>query len=212
MHPLAKVGWVMSIEGMDVNRDNNLDVVVSDRKGPTRGVFWLQNPGRARVAQPGSWRRHEIGGKGEEVMFLTMTDLDVDGASDLVVATRAGKILFFQGVRGRKIAWRAHTIENPFGIIGGKAVHVDDIDRDGRYDLIHTAELGGQRGKPGISWLRFKKSPTEAQWEAHDISGPEGSKFDRVVTRDLDADGDYDVIACEERDNLGVVWYENPTR
>jgi hypothetical protein len=24
--------------------------------------------------------------------------------------------------------------------------------------------------------------------------------------------GDLDVITCEERDQLGVVWYENPTR
>ena len=111
---------------------------------------------------------------------------------------------------GRACAWRAHASENPFGIAGGKSVHVADIDVDGRHDLVHTAETGGQRGKPGICWMRYKKSPTEAHWEAHDISGPEGSKFDRVVTRDLDADGDKDVIACEERENLGVVWYENP--
>ena len=29
---------------------------------------------------------------------------------------------------------------------------------------------------------------------------------------DLDADGDRDVVTCEERDNLGVIWYENPSR
>ena len=212
MQTLASVGWVMSLEAMDVDRDHNLDLVVSDRKGPTRGVFWLENPGRERAALADAWRRHDIGGNGEEVMFLTPTDLDRDGETDLVAATRNGKILYFQRVPGKSVAWRTNSIENPFGIKGGKAVHVDDIDRDGRYDLIHTAELGGQRDKPGICWMRYKKSPTEAKWEAHDISGPEGSKFDRVVTRDLDGDGDYDVIACEERDNLGVVWYENPTR
>ena len=27
---------------------------------------------------------------------------------------------------------------------------------------------------------------------------------------DLDGDKDLDVITCEERDNLGVFWYENP--
>ena len=27
---------------------------------------------------------------------------------------------------------------------------------------------------------------------------------------DLDMDGDLDVMTCEERENLGVVWYENP--
>ena len=29
---------------------------------------------------------------------------------------------------------------------------------------------------------------------------------------DWDADGDLDVICCEERANLGVLWYENPTK
>jgi hypothetical protein len=28
----------------------------------------------------------------------------------------------------------------------------------------------------------------------------------------LDGDGDLDVITCEERDQLGVIWYENPHR
>ena len=29
---------------------------------------------------------------------------------------------------------------------------------------------------------------------------------------DMDGDGDLDVLTCEERDNLGVIWYENPLR
>ena len=46
-----------------------------------------------------------------------------------------------------------------------------------------------------------------------DISGTiEGVKFDRIETIDLDGDGDLDVLTCEERDNLGVIWYENPLR
>ena len=44
----------------------------------------------------------------------------------------------------------------------------------------------------------------------HDIAGPQGIKFDRIELLDLDLDGDLDVMTCEERENLGVVWYENP--
>ena len=47
----------------------------------------------------------------------------------------------------------------------------------------------------------------------HEISGEEeGAKFDLIQTLDLDGDGDLDIVTCEERDNLGVIWYENPTR
>ncbi len=40
---------------------------------------------------------------------------------------------------------------------------------------------------------------------------PEGSKFDLIQAVNLDGDGDLDLLTCEERDNLGVFWYENPT-
>ncbi len=48
--------------------------------------------------------------------------------------------------------------------------------------------------------------------DPHPISGPQGIKFDLVKLLDLDGDGDLDVLTCEERDNLGVIWYENPLR
>ena len=43
-----------------------------------------------------------------------------------------------------------------------------------------------------------------------DVSGSVGVKFDLVELVDLDGDGDLDAITCEEVDNLGVFWFENP--
>ena len=43
-----------------------------------------------------------------------------------------------------------------------------------------------------------------------DVSGRVGVKFDLVELVDLDGDGDLDAITCEEVDNLGVFWFENP--
>lgn len=60
-------------------------------------------------------------------------------------------------------------------------------------------------------WMSYNKSPTENVWEPHKIAGIEGSKFDLVELLDLDGDGDLDVITCEEGENIGVIWYENPT-
>ncbi len=36
--------------------------------------------------------------------------------------------------------------------------------------------------------------------------------FDRREMLQLDGDGDLDLMTCEERDQLGVIWHENPTR
>jgi len=54
--------------------------------------------------------------------------------------------------------------------------------------------------------------PAEAKkaWPAvtvGQVKSPEDAVF-----ADLDGDGAVDVITCEERDNLGVIWYENPSR
>jgi hypothetical protein len=53
----------------------------------------------------------------------------------------------------------------------------------------------------------------DGDWQAHDISGPKGIKFDRMELLDVDKDGDLDILTCEERENgkgLGLFWYENP--
>ncbi|MGB4740526.1 MAG: hypothetical protein WBH50_20185, partial [Fuerstiella sp.] len=71
-------------------------------------------------------------------------------------------------------------------------------------------------GKCGAYWLEGSVggsvSVTDGEsWAFHDISGTEiGEKFDRIELLDIDADGDLDLLTCEERSNLGVIWYENP--
>ena len=99
----------------------------------------------------------------------------------------------------------------PDGCGSGKGVAVADINLDGALDVVFTCEHATD-GKSGVRWLSYRNSVLDSVWQDHEISGPEGVKFDRIELMDLDHDGDQDVITCEERDNLGVIWYENPTR
>ena len=95
-------------------------------------------------------------------------------------------------------------VANPLGITYGKSICLADIDGDGHNDIIHAANTGGDRAKPGVVWFSLDKTT-----EIHNISGEQGVKFDLLQAIDLDGDGDLDIIGCEERDNLGVFWYEN---
>ncbi len=61
-------------------------------------------------------------------------------------------------------------------------------------------------------WMSYRRAVTDPEWDAHEISRPEGVKFDVFELIDIDGDGDLDVITTEERTNLGVCWYENPTK
>jgi len=211
-HPICKAGWVMSLETVDVDGDGDLDVLASDRRGAGRGCYWLENAGAA-VADEKSWRKHLIGGNDREVMFMRSADVDRDGQLDIVCAVSRGPLLFLRGLPGRSPRWATHSIPMPEGTGTGKAVHVGDIDLDGQQDIVFTCESA--KHKSGVVWLSQPSDQPieEARWASHEISGTdEGVKFDLIQLIDIDEDGDLDVLTCEERDNLGVIWYENPAR
>jgi hypothetical protein len=209
-HPIYDAGWIMSIVPVDMDGDADMDLVVSDRNGPTSGTLWLENPGPGE-AQKRYWPAHRIGATGREAMFLTVIDLDGDGLDDVVTAVRPGEILFHRRLSRDGRRWDEHPIVVPSLTGTAKSVEAADVDLDGRRDLVLSAEgAGGQRS--GVVWLSYKTAVTDREWIAHDISGAAGTKYDLVRLVDLDGDGDLDVLTCEEIDNLGVIWYENPAR
>ena len=132
---------------------------------------------------------------------------------DVAAAEGGGPRTIFAAVRGRGILslaaprWMAGEVPWPANCGTGKGVAVGDIDLDGTDDLVFSCE-NATADKSGVRWL----SRDGNSWRDHEISGPEGIKFDRLELLDLDEDGDLDVVTCEERVNLGVIWYENPAR
>ncbi len=200
---LRPAGWTMSLITADLDQDQDLDLLLSDRKGPRRGVFWLENPGLAEHDQSESWQEHLIGAADHEVMFLTLGDFDADHRQDIVVMTLEGQAICFRRSESDEPSWQSETIALPLGHRRGKGVAIGDVDRDGHTDLVITTEDGC------VAWRRSDPLPTSPAAEWFDIGGSVGYKFDRVELLDLDEDGDLDVLTCEERDNLGVVWYEN---
>jgi hypothetical protein len=144
-------------------------------------------------------------------MFVAAADLDGDGLTDVLVPAKPREILFCRRRTRDGQSWEQFPIRTPEAAGTVKAVAVGDIDLDGKLDLVYTCEHAeGER--PGVLWLSYREAPTDPTWKAHDISGAKGVKYDLVELIDLDGDGDLDVLTCEETDNLGVIWYENPAR
>jgi hypothetical protein len=194
-HEFAAAAWIMSIRSHDLDSDGDMDLVYSDRKGAKSGVYWLENAK--------NWPVHTVGALGREVMFLDVADLDVDGTPEIVAAVKPNQVMVF---RQKRSEWQAEHLNFDNLPIGrAKAVTVADIDLDGRPDLVLTCE-GAEGPLAGVVWAKLSGN------EVFDISGPEGVKFDLSPAIDLDGDGDLDIVTTEETENLGVIWYENPTK
>lgn len=207
-HPLYDAGWVMSLEAVDVNGDGRLDVLASDRKGRNRGVLVLEHPGNDKAGK--TWPIRRIGGAKHEVMFLDYRDLPAPGWRILVATRDNGVLGFFPGENSRT-EWSEAAVPAAENTGTLKSARWADIDLDGRLDIVYSCE-NATGNKSGVVWLKAGQGDESGKWLRHEISGPEGVKFDLIQMLDLDADGDLDVVTCEERANLGVIWYENPAK
>lgn len=206
-HKLRDAGWLMSLAPHDMDDDGDADAVFSDRKGARTGVFWLENPGASSNRRHTPWQEHAIGGLGKQVMFLDLGDVNGDGRTDVVAAAKPVEIVICLSKAGG--GWQEHVLRLDGTNLGdAKAVKIADVNGDALPDLFFTCE-NAKGPREGIVWLERQR---DGPWKQHTLGGPEGLKYDLMQTLDLDGDGDLDVITCEERDQLGVVWYENPSR
>lgn len=207
-HKLRVMGWLMSLEVADMDGDGDQDIVYTDRKGKLNGAFWLENRQSAGTGR--KWTEHLIGVKAREAMFLCRADLDQDGLEDVIVATRPKAIVFCRRLNGQGTAWKEYAIPLPPRAGDAKAPAVADFDGDGRPEIIFTTERAEK--KEGVCRLVPVGPVTGGKWVMKPVSGVDGVKHDLIELRDLDADGDLDVITCEEVRNFGVIWYENPLK
>lgn len=197
-HPIQPAAWIMTVDLVDMNGDGRADILYSERRGDDAGVWWLENPGPENAAR--AWTRHPVGAMGREVMFIDRNELD--GSMTIAAAVKDGPVVLLeQDAAG---AWSERTIPMPPATGSGKSVRIGDVDGDGHADLAVSCEHA--KDKHGVFVLHGP------DWRAAAVSGIEGTKYDLVQLVDLDGDGDLDILTCEEAENLGVIWYENPLR
>ncbi|MBI1314533.1 VCBS repeat-containing protein [bacterium] len=210
-HRLRDSGWIMSLIARDMDDDGDDDVIASDRKGPNRRVLWLENPGQTANQSHADWTEHRIGGDDSETMFIDVhspREQPDSPPTEIFSATKPIEMrLFMRASVSSGWQTRRLLIDDNASIGTAKSVRIADVDLNDKPDIVYSCEQADGQ-KHGVFWF----SPSEKRFHRHPISGPEGVKFDLLQLVDLDADGDLDVITCEERANLGVIWYENPTR
>lgn len=209
--PIAPVGWIMSIEWLDLNGDGWRDILVSDRKGANAAIKWYQNPGPAN--QDRAWTEHVVGMTGREPMFLDVADLNGDGMDDIIAADLDAGIFYYEKrTADGDFAPDSLLFTYPdWAGTRGKSVSCLDLDLDGTLEIVTSFE--GAENAHGLIYSKFNAD--RQTWEHFPVSDRRGIKYDKILPLDIDGDGDLDLFTTEEREGgrgLGVVWYQNPVR
>lgn len=201
---LRDVGWTMSLIQTDMNGDGHADLLFSDRKGPHRGIYWLLGDADGLTTN-----ENLVAGPIHEIMFLTIDDVDQDGDVDIVAAAKDAGLLIFERRDMEGSAWHVNVIPLPESAGSAKGVGLNHLGN--AVEIFVSCEHSKNRCSiVRMEWPQALNVTVEQPTTVDCPAGTVGAKFDLIEMVDMDGDGDLDLLTCEERENLGVVWYERP--
>lgn len=209
----------INCEPVDLDQDGDLDVVAGLRS--ERRILWFENRGEMRFFE----HAISVSGLDPKLRFngfnMDYADIDGDGRLDIVEATpRAGPLLWLRQPAEPTLAWEAFEI-GTFSPDVMTSVRLADIDGDGDLDAFAGTYSLGPRDTDGpelginhhlgrIGWFENPGIDPHKRWKRHDISRRKRGMYDKWLARDLDGDGDLDMIGTRGNSYPydGVIWLE----
>ena len=211
---LGKYSVPQNAQPVDLDDDGDLDVVIGSR-GEER-IAWFENLGDQ------VFKEHAIGTIGRHAHGFNMdyADMNGDGRLDIVSLTRRG-VAWFQQPKNMDEGWIGHPIGAfpPDILIGMTLV---DVDGDGDHDLFAGGYSRGSRREESdtpidsplgrLAWFENPGSDYAPgkDWTRHEVSRRKRGMFDQFIARDLDGDGDMDLLSTRGNSAPydGVFWLE----
>ena len=238
-HSVSSRSYGHGIGAGDINGDKRTDILTpqgwlegpADPRAPGEWTFhaadWQQRPIPAPVRQtppspaappavavPPAGATAPDSPRGAEWGFLHVIDINGDGRNDVLTtsAHSYGLCWFEQRADG---TWQQHVIDHSWSHAHASALA--DMNGDGRPDLVtgkrfqsRNVAAAGDDEPLGIYWYEFSRDNGVVNWTRHTISfgGKAGGGL-QIVARDIDGDGDYDVVSAGKS---GLFLAENRSR
>lgn len=140
-------------EPADMDGDGDPDVVLglgmlaTPEQVETNQVVWYENVGARGTGA--TWRKHLVG-RLPYAFEAIAADLDGDRDPDIVATAwgGAGQLVWFENTGDPRTGWKPHVLKDKWPRANQPIVA--DLDRDGRLDIIATAENGSNE----LRWWR----------------------------------------------------------
>jgi len=213
----SSIQYTNGITISDFDRDGHSDVAVATSKGVEEvgTVYWFKAP--SAVGE--DWQRFQVDPGMETASWSIFAyDVNRDGYDDLAVgrndsrvSSNPGGIIFYINPRNPEKGeeWEQYSFEEGDYKMG-PYFNFDDINSDGKLDIINTY-TGEMAGDPGnVSWIEFYFNPIcGLVQEKRVIIAPEHLKAWDVHTIDIYGDGKKGIVVSAF--NIpNIVWYEQP--
>ena len=190
-HPLA-------IFPADLDGDGDVDLLATTKypSGANSGqISWFENMGR------GVFASKKIIASAPLIVSIVASDLDGDGDMDVLSASK---------LKGR-IAWYENLGSGSFGPvqvitdlpISSTCVYATDLDGDGAPDVLAALQFEGK-----IVWHKNRLNTPTRDFGSQNIITTSAKYARAVYAKDLDGDGDPDVLSASKQD-AKIAWYEN---
>ena len=179
----------------DLDGDSDIDVLAISSPGDL--IVWYEN-----IDGQGSFSQQRIISANVDLpTSAIVADLDGDGDNDVISASK----------NDNKVAWYENTnglgdfgIQKIIDIVSSaNAVYSSDLDGDGDLDVLATSA-----GNKRLLWYENLNGLGNFGSARIIVETPNFGGFVFVSSKDLDSDGDLDVISAEFGGNR-VAWYEN---
>lgn len=187
--------WRQHIALHDMNSDGYLDIIVP----PARKSGDKYNKPSIFLFETGtkSWNKEafdfppltEYGYGG-----IAVGDLYNDGTPDIVLAVHNGRIIILRNSGKGSFARMPFDYDIPFS---SRAIAIDDIDGDGRNDIIAFAEvIAGKRMDRSKVGILLGMNISNSEWEVLAIEDSLGISGDSLAIGDVNGDGKKDILSA----------------
>ncbi|GIW97706.1 MAG: hypothetical protein KatS3mg111_1039 [Pirellulaceae bacterium] len=176
---------------LDVDRDGDLDLISVNYRSSS--LYWSRNPGPSQAGV--IWDKILIDRPGHSETGR-LVDIDGDGMLD-VLPNGTDFAAWYEVVPDADaptgVRWRRHPLPEA---LAGHGIGYGDLNGDGRLDII------GPQG-----WAEGPEDPRHQRWVFHGDFRLAGDCGISILCRDVDGDGDQDLIWGRGH-HVGLYWSE----